>query len=254
MLSSHIELPPQSLLSIVYAAYSSDDARETFNNLLKPYYISFQQLHTISTTLVWKQQPMRLISSTPHPMARLVQQIVDWSHATNYSPSKQKEHFIIVATCLVHLWYWKKRGEHYLLQNIERCFIPYETPNKRSPYLWANVNEYGGLDIQQRSQDMIPLVIFVDRTCSIGLMMTLEYNLFNNREDYVASITIDVDDDNVQLGEVLQEQTDNFMLLLSRGPSMIFINAYLVSPSLARFWVYPVLMHPLGNITSLHKQ
>lgn len=248
MISSPIELPPFSLMGMLHAAYASDNARETFDNLLGPYYISFEQLQSISTTLFWKQSVLRL-SSPPHPMARIVEQIKGWSSVKNYNPVAQKQNFIYVATCLIHLWYWKQRGEHYMLRNIEHCVSPYESPNKQSPYLWVNFNEFGGVDVKQRSFDMIPIVLFVNRSCSIGLMMTLEYNMFNNREEPVASITINVDDNNVQLSEVLQEHTDNFMLLLSRGPSMIFVNAFLVSPSLARFWVYPVLMHHATHTT-----
>jgi len=243
-MAAQIELPPVSLMAMLHAAYKcSDNALDCLENLLHPYYISFEQLQCVAGTLRWNYT-RRAVAM--HPMTHIVKHVEVISKLAHYKAAENKKRFLYIATSIAHLWYHSRRIDGtYVLQTIPHCFTPYECANSPIPFVWFNVNEFNGLDVQQRSHGMVPLEVVVERSCAIGAMMSLKYEFEFDHPQKCEKAVIVIDNSQYIVLCTRKLHMPNFMVLLSKGPAMVFINCFCASPSLGRVWLYPVLMHPL---------
>ena len=181
-----------------------------------------------------------------NPMTHIVNRIDAINQPNSYVPSRSKENFVYVATSITHLWYHRIHQRRYLLRNVPHCFSPYEGINAGVPFVWFNVNEFGGFDVVQSSgTNMIPIRVIAHRSCSMGRMMPLVYDLFPHETEQRVNLTFE----DVTLKRITRTwwKTDtNFMVLVSEGPHLTYVNCYCISPSLDQFFVSPVLFHPLA--------
>lgn len=248
-----IELPPHSMMALIYECYKSDDPSEFLKSMLDPYYISNQQLTYITTEIRWYYA--RKIT---HPLTYFVHLIEDLSKPNFQTAEKTKQQFILASTMICHLWYeFKRNDEIYLPRNVA-CFSPFESPNQPVSYVWLNVDQNMSLDLVFGNYKS-PLRVRVERECFIGKLFPYEVEFYNDcRTNDLIDLSINISTslfgpkdsrNNVRLNSTFQVPTtankNNFVVLITEGELMRFINCYCVSPSTHQLWCYPVLIHAL---------
>lgn len=243
-----IELPPHSMMSLVHEAHKNEDPQQYLNSMLDPYYISDEQVHYITTELVWNHN-----QRVPHPMSQTVKNIQSIPPGKK-KVSSAKQVFVTVSTALPHLWC---KGAGGLMIRDKLCFAPYGEENKPAPYVWINLDQFSNLEMIYANYQS-PFRIRVQRKCGLGELAPYEMDFY---EEYGAAY-----DDRVEVtlnlstpvggggGATVPElashcyaprksNKENFIILLSSA--FKFIGCYYVSPTTWFVWKYPVLMHVL---------
>lgn len=246
MTEPKIELPPHSMMALVHAAYKSGDPKYCLENMLEPYYITEAQLAYVLGKLVWHHT-----RRVTHPMTytvRILQSIV----CPKVQPARQtKAEFIAVCTTISHCWYSKCENENYYLPSNELCFSPYEIDDRPVPYIWFNIDQFDAPILKHRTNGVCALRLTVERETNMGVMMPYTTDFFNeegNKQCIELTMCISSAQPNkrvIELINIEKMKKSNFMILITEGPALRFVNCYCASPSTERLWRYPVLMHDL---------
>lgn len=244
-----IFLPPRSLASILQMAYLSageNEPTETLTALLDPYYITYDQLQSIISTLYW---PGALFANIKHP-AYLIAKRLEKYRACDHLTKKDmlKKYFICAATMISHIWYTQfceSKGK-YILHNNLYC-ASYQYSNAAVPFVWFAFDSHGVPRLVRYHPKTPPIEMEIMRSTKAGVLNTLVLKFFDSDDSDQTTgysrICLQVFNETF-MGIQSVEQNKalcNYMMIISE--QLYLSRCLLVSPSTDFVWNMPVVLH-----------
>lgn len=243
-----IALSGSSLASLLHAAYCDEDPQRFIEHLLRPYFVTPEQVQQLASGLYWPGRP-----HASHPLYATVREIRGLQCGARNA--ENKEWFIRVATSVSHVFHSPLKAAN------ETKITAYQGENDRLPYCWLEIDAHGMVDECARSSDMPALAITVYRSLASGHLMPFEVEVDGKGVAGCSYIHLHIDHLRgltLEAHSAEPRELRNYALFFSHSQPVgeIEMRAFLVSPSLGRVWTLPFLSHPpaaadeLGNNTS----
>lgn len=234
-----------------YHAYATDNPEHTtpvgyLNNMFAPYAVRREEVAMACGSLSGCEK----LPWSVHPAELTVKTMATLATGPNLN-----SRLVYAMTALPHVW-GKRSGDSLCLslKNRRRVFCAYDSPGHPVPYVWLHIDPcfmnlvtvsrvHGApfLHVDYRRYDhegraFMPILV-EDNADPLDSPAKLQMSVYEEART-LGPLRCGVD-------SVSPTNHPNFMIFVSHGAHVRYVDCFLVCPSRGQVWRYPVIMHEL---------